>query len=244
MPQTVSSSIRSAVRLSREGPLALAEYGQLAASLPGLRSAPQGDGHPVFVLPGWLAGDSSTFVLRRFLQSKGYRASGWGIGINSGSRTVLEAFAERLEVRHREGQPPASVIGWSLGGIAARWAAHRVPEAVRQVITLSSPFRIDPRDAPFWPVYRRVAGVTKDDFSNGDLELVASVPPVPTTAIVSPDDALVSPDEACEEESPTSETVVVRGSHVGLSHNPAVLRILADRLAQSPGAWRPFSAAR
>ena len=86
-----------------------------------------------------------------------------------------------------------------------------------------------------------MAGVTEDDFAGDDLEVVASVPPVPTTAIVSPDDALVSPEEACEQETPTSETIVVRGSHVGLGHNPEVLRILADRLAQPRGTWRPFS---
>ena len=194
------------------------------------------------MLSGWLAGDSTTFVLRRFLRSKRYRASGWGLGVNSGSRAVLESFAEWLGTRHAAGQPPASLIGWSLGGIAARWAAHRVPGAVRQVVTLSSPFRTDPRGAPFWPLYRRVAGVTEADFSDEDLRLVASVPPVPTTAIVSPDDAIVSPDEASEARTPTSETLVVRGSHVGLCHNPEVLRIVADRLAQPRETWRPFQA--
>ncbi len=237
---TLISSIRSAAKLSLEGPFALAEAGQLAARLPQLRAAPRGDGHPVLVLPGWLAGDATTLVLRRFLQTRGYAVSGWGLGINSGSREVIEAFADRLARRHRAGQPAATVIGWSLGGIAARLAAHQVPEAVRQVITLSSPFRTDPREAPFWPVYRRVAGVTKADISDEELTILASVPPVPTTAIVSPEDAIVSPDEASEETTSTSETVVVRGSHVGLGHNPAVLRILADRLAQPDGAWRPY----
>src|SRR5206468_840722 len=35
-----------------------------------------------------------------------------------------------------------SLIGWSLGGIYARDIARRSPEAVRQVITLGTPFRL------------------------------------------------------------------------------------------------------
>ncbi len=238
---TTASRLRSAARFSREA-AALVEYGRLATSLPRLRAAPSGDGHPVFVLPGWLAGDATTLVLRRFLRSKRYRVSGWGLGINWGSRVLFEAFEQWLRSRHAAAQPPASLIGWSLGGIAARWAAHRVPGAVRQVLTLSSPFRTDPREAPFWPVYRRVAGVTEADFCDAELSLLASVPRVPTTAIVSPDDALVSPAEASELTTKTSETIVVRGSHAGLCHNPVVLAIVADRLAQPRDAWRPFRA--
>ncbi|MFI5735840.1 hypothetical protein ACIA49_37355 [Kribbella sp. NPDC051587] len=30
------------------------------------------------------------------------------------------------------------------------------------------------------------------------------------------------------------------GSHLGYSHNPAVLWLAADRLAQPLGEWRPF----
>jgi hypothetical protein len=39
---------------------------------------------------------------------------------------------------------------------------------------------------------------------------------------------------------PRREDVEVRGSHLGLAHNPAVLWLLADRLAQPEGRWRPF----
>ena len=56
--------------------------------------APRGDGHPVLVLPGLAAGDASTALLRRFLRSRGYAASGWGQGINLGLRAgVVEARA-------------------------------------------------------------------------------------------------------------------------------------------------------
>jgi hypothetical protein len=34
--------------------------------------------------------------------------------------------------------------------------------------------------------------------------------------------------------------VEVRGSHLGLAHNPAVLWLLADRLGMCETAWQPF----
>jgi hypothetical protein len=32
----------------------------------------------------------------------------------------------------------------------------------------------------------------------------------------------------------------VESSHLGMGVNPAVLYVLADRLSQAEGAWRPF----
>ena len=52
----------------------------IAALIPSaalLNSAPRGDGHPVMVIPGFMASDSSTYVLRRFLRSLGYEVHGW-----------------------------------------------------------------------------------------------------------------------------------------------------------------------
>ncbi|MBA2625912.1 MAG: alpha/beta hydrolase, partial [Acidimicrobiia bacterium] len=37
------------------------------------------------------------------------------------------------------------------------------------------------------------------------------------------------------------ESIEVYGSHIGLGHNPAVLVVVADRLAQPEGRWAPFS---
>ena len=46
--------------------------------------APRGDGHAVLVLPGLLASDSSTALLRRFLRLLGYQVRGWSLGRNLG----------------------------------------------------------------------------------------------------------------------------------------------------------------
>ena len=59
---------------------ALLELAALWAAAPFLSRAPRGDGHPVLVLPGFLASDTSTRALRRFLRDRGYHAHGWRLG--------------------------------------------------------------------------------------------------------------------------------------------------------------------
>ena len=41
-----------------------------------------------------------------------------------------------------------------------------------------------------------------------------------------------------------AENIEVRGSHLGLGHNPPVLVVVADRLAQPIGQWKPYRALR
>ena len=63
-----------------------------------LRRQPSGDGHPVLLLPGFLAGDLSTRPLRRFLRDLGYWAHRWKLGRNLGPQDGLEAaMSERLD---------------------------------------------------------------------------------------------------------------------------------------------------
>ena len=121
---------------------ALFELAALLPAYPFLRRAPAGDGHPVLVLPGFMAGDLSTRALRRFLRDKDYRAHGWKQGRNIGpSAALIAAMAGRLQDLNRRYDRRVSLIGWSLGGIYARELARAMPELVRQVITLASPFR-------------------------------------------------------------------------------------------------------
>ena len=62
-----------------------------------LAAAPRGDGHPVLVMPGWMAGDASTVPLRGFVRGLGYRAHGWGLGRNRGPEsTRVRALEDRL----------------------------------------------------------------------------------------------------------------------------------------------------
>src|SRR6476646_10152609 len=97
---------------------AIHELGAFLGALPLLSLAPRRDGHPVLVLPGLLASDSSTSPLRSFLKSRGYAGSGWRQGRNLGPREVVQHAMVDLvhELCDTHGRK-VSLIGWSLGGV-------------------------------------------------------------------------------------------------------------------------------
>ena len=117
------------------------EFGALTVSAPALAWSPRGDGHPVLVLPGLLASDASTLILRRFLTRLGYATAGWGLGLNVGpTNEVVRRLPLRLGELFDRYEQPVSIIGWSLGGVYARALAARSPDQVRLVVTLGSPY--------------------------------------------------------------------------------------------------------
>ncbi len=206
-----------------------------------LRRTPAGDGHSVIVAPGLLTSDSTTIPLRRFLASKGYDVKGWGLGVNRGSERQFDHLIQVVRREAESSGAPVSLIGWSLGGIGCRWATHNAPEVVRQVITLGSPFMLDPRTQPFFPVYRRVSGIDPDYFTPERLAAVRGLPPRPTTSIVSTEDRVVRPSAGRQPATGTSETIEITGSHSGLVVNAEVWRLVANRLAQPVDEWRPYA---
>ena len=218
---------------------------ELAATLaatPWLRRLPAGDGHPVLVFPGLGAHDFTTVPLRNFLEDRGYVAYPWKQGFNFGPRSgVLERCHEQLDEIHAKHQRPASLIGWSLGGVYAREVAKEMPDKVRCVITLGTPFTGHPRATNAWRVFELLSGQ-----SVHDPEVIAQVrqaPPVPTTSIYSRTDGIVSWRCSVNEEGPMAENIELQASHVGMGMNPMALYAIADRLAQDPKQWKPFEAA-
>ena len=113
---------------------------RLVAALPRLAAAPRGDGHLVVDIPGWKAPELTGAPLRAYLTRLGYDARGWGFGTNTGDpRRDVERLSTRvLELVEEKGQP-ASLVGWSLGGVIAREVARRHPDAVRRVVTYGTP---------------------------------------------------------------------------------------------------------
>jgi pimeloyl-ACP methyl ester carboxylesterase len=219
---------------------AIWEAGAAVALWPLLQLTPRGDGHPVLVLPGLVASDMSTKLLRRYLQSRGYDAHGWGLGRNLGPREGIEdGMIQRIESLHEESGRKVSLVGWSLGGVYARLLASSRPELVRSVVTLGSPFTGSSRATNAWRVYEGVSGQSSEDPRR--MKRVRPTPPVPTTSIFSRSDGVVAWRCSVEETGPKSENIEVVASHLGLGAHPAVLYALADRLAQPEGQWKPFN---
>ncbi len=218
---------------------AFSEFGASLALLPLLRRAPRGDGHPVLVLPGLIASDTSTRPLRGYLADRGYDVHGWGLGRNMGLRPGLESkLKARLRAIHRASGRKVSIVGWSLGGVFARELAGSVPDAVRTVITLGSPIRGNPRSTNAWRVYELASGQSVDD---PGLRLPRdAAPPVPTTSIYSRTDGIVAWQCSVQSASDRTESIEVMGSHCGLGVNASVLYAVADRLSQPADHWQPF----
>jgi pimeloyl-ACP methyl ester carboxylesterase len=133
----------------------------------------------------------------------------------------------------------ASLIGWSMGGIFARAMAHSVPEAIRTVITLGTLLSSNPKASNVWPVYERLSGCPLRCMTmEGQLREAL---PVPSTAVFSRTDGINDWRGCLQRSTPTSENVEVVSSHHGMAYSPAVLAVIANRLAQPEGAWAPLS---
>jgi pimeloyl-ACP methyl ester carboxylesterase len=225
----------SRLLLAAEAPRALGEMVLLQAARPLLAKAPRGDGHPVLVLPGLGADDRSTIPLRRFLRRLGYRVHGWRLGINVPSPETIDGLRRRVTDLRTQDSRPMSIVGWSLGGIYARGIARSAPDAVRAVVTLGSPFRPVPGQESNAAPLARLWGASAPE---GARRAEDGPLPVPSTSVFSRSDGVV-PWRAClDAASGPHETIEVLGSHLGLGHHPAVLFVVADRLAQPAGAWR------
>ncbi|WP_407147534.1 esterase/lipase family protein [Bradyrhizobium sp. ORS 86] len=236
--QTLSPPSRALMLLEGR---AFHELGAFLGALPLLSLAPRGDGHPVLVLPGLIASDISTRPLRHFLRSKGYAVSGWRQGRNLGLRAgVQDAMIDLLQEMNDTSGRKVSLVGWSLGGLYARQLAKMMPERVRQVITLGSPFASGPKSTNAWRVYEMASGRRAEDEDARFGSSLAGAPPVPTTAIFSRTDGVCAWQGCREQTSPMSESIEVESSHCGMGHHPAAVYAVADRLAQQEGEWAPF----
>ena len=227
------------------------EWGVALAAWPMLKmmgswpkpSAANGAAQHVIVYPGLAAGDASTQPLRAFLKDLGYEVHGWYQGMNRGPRKgVLARMQEQLEAVYKDTQQPVSLIGWSLGGVYAREMSKLAPKAVRNVITLGTPFAQSPRSTHAWRVYSMLSGETLPD--EVMLRAIAEAPPVPYTSLYSKTDGVVAwPASIQKPDAKNSaiENIEIFASHLGIGANPAAWYVIADRLAQRAGTWHAFA---
>ena len=201
-----------------------------------------GDGHPVLVLPGFMASDKSTNALRSFINQIGYNSLPWDLGRNYANIDHLNILVDKVEKIYEEYGEKVSLVGWSLGGVFARQIAKNNPDIVRQIITLGSPFRgVQKPNNVAW-IYNQL--VKRKKIEEAAPELIEEFPkpaPVPTTAIYTKEDGVVPWQMCLEEETSIHQNIQVRGSHLGLGVNPAVLKIIANRLPLTAEIWEAFS---
>jgi pimeloyl-ACP methyl ester carboxylesterase len=225
---------------------ALFEYASFIATRPLLANLPKGDGHPVLVLPGFMASDGSTAPMRRLLKDLGYQAHAWELGRNVRIDTERVRQMEELLLRiHKDSGQKISIVGWSLGGVFARELAKLQPEAVRQVISLGSPISDDRNHTNATRLFEFLNGKNPEPVRDGHFQSLGEAPPVPTTSILTRTDGIVHWRGSVQHPDlghAQTENIEVHASHVGLGVNPSVMIALADRLAQPEGKWAPFKA--
>jgi len=230
----------SALLLALEG-RAPWEFAASIAATPLLRRLPRGDGHRVLVMPGLAANDLTTLPMRTFLKDRGYDALPWEQGLNLGPRPgVLEALRERVRALHEADGARISLVGWSLGGVYARELAKEMPQMIRCVITLGSPFAGPPTATNAWWLFERVSGHPHPDAKT--LAALRTNPSVPTTSLYSRTDGVVAWQCSLNPPGPLAENIELHASHIGLGLNPLAMVAIADRLAQDPARWKPFDA--
>lgn len=216
------------------------EAAALLPALPALLRAPRGDGHHVIVIPPFGAGDAFTRILREYLSRLGYRVHPWGRPEILAFHRLSTIALRRLDEIVEQAGGQVTLIGHSLGGIYAREVARAAPQDVRRVVTIGSPFAGDLKANVVWPMYEAATGTRIASIPDETMERLNSPLPMPSTAIYSRSDGVVAWQTCLDREAPQAENVEVVGSHLGLLHHPAVLHVVADRLAQPLGTHEPF----
>lgn len=201
---------------------------------PGLRNAPRGDGRRVILLPGYLAGDFSMAPLAAYLRFLGYRARSWGMGRNKGDvEALVFAFGASLADLVRDDGAPASLVGWSLGGVIARETAREYPDLVRDVVTLGSPIKGGPKYTSVAPIYASRFGVDLDAFENDVHERNQRGLSQPVTSIYSKADGVVAWRASIDDYNAHARNVEVQASHFSMGVHAQTWRVVAEALAHA-----------
>lgn len=236
----------------REGRVAL-EHAALQRD-PVLRGegVPHGDGGPVLLVPGFLAGDPSLATMAAWLKRVGHRPSRARMRANVDCETRsldrLEASLERLAERHGR---TVAVVGQSRGGTMARGLAVRRPDLVSAIVTLGSPM-VD--QFAIHPLVRAqvtalgalgtfgLPGLIGRGCTHGDCcaetrarRADAFPRDVRFVSVYSRSDGIVD-WRSCLD--PAAEHVEVRSSHIGMAVHADVFRAIAGALAPPAASLR------
>ena len=91
-------------------------------------------------------------------------------------------------------------------------------------------------------LYELLSGELISDARIEDIQALAGDLPVPATSIFTKSDGIVHWRTCLLQENARAENIeLVLASHAGLGVNAAALWVVADRLAQPEGTFRPFN---
>jgi pimeloyl-ACP methyl ester carboxylesterase len=232
--------------------LALLEYRRLLADpvFAGVGVA-DGDGRPVFVIPGFLAPDVAMTTMVGWLRRTGHYASYPRLGPNlrcgEDAVSLLERRLEALATRHGR---RVAVIGHSRGGQLARVLGVRRPDLVSLVVMLGTPVMDLTAIHPLVHAWIRglavlaragVPGLMGSACFSGSCcerfraDSGGAFPgDVALVSVVGRRDAMVD-RQACADVAATA-VVHVNATHIGTVLNPETFRAIATAIAASDSA--------
>jgi pimeloyl-ACP methyl ester carboxylesterase len=206
----------------------------------------RGDGRPVLLICGFLAGDPSLRTMASWLSRIGYRPARAGLRWNVGcAGETVDRLERRAEELAGEAGDRIALVGQSRGGTCARALAVRRPDLIDSVVTLGSPLKaqLDVHPGVWLHVHLigalgtlGVPGLLSASCRNGACctqfndEVAAPFPPgVRLTSVYSRSDGIVR-WRACLDEY--AQQVEVDSSHIGMSVSAPVYRAIAAGLAR------------
>jgi pimeloyl-ACP methyl ester carboxylesterase len=203
----------------------------------------RGDGPPVLLVPGFLAGDWSLLTLGARLSRAGFRPFFAGIERNVDcSEVTMRRLVETLE-RAGERAGRVAIVGHSRGGLLGRVLARRRPDLVSAVVTLAAPYRAPFAISPFLLAPGVALGLAGTAGVRGLVRLSCGIGPccarfradlaappaatVPYVSVYSRRDGIVD-WRACVDA--LGDAIEVESGHCGMAADPVTLNRVVDRL--------------
>jgi triacylglycerol lipase len=206
----------------------------------------RGDGRPVVLLPGFMAGDQTLAVMAAWLRRLGYapRVCGFVANVDCSDR-ALQRVESRVDALYRRHGRRVALVGHSRGGHFARAMAARAPDRVSHAISLGADLRglvgVSVPTLAAVAAVRRGLDLTGRSRSARCFTAECSCAfardygrPFPSdrvhlTSVYSKQDGVVRWEGSVV---PEADCVEVSGSHVGLAFNRKAYRAIAQALAQ------------
>jgi pimeloyl-ACP methyl ester carboxylesterase len=212
-----------------------------------LRAPEQGNGAPVVLVPGFMAGDGTLGLMSRHLRGLGYRTYRSLIHANIGcTQEAGDGLERRIEEIVIKRGRKVTIVGHSLGGLMARGLAGRRPDLVDGIVTLGSPILAPGAAHPLLLLDLKLltklqrAGIGRvmgQDCTSGEcarLSWEQAQVRLPRelmfTSVYSKRDGIID-WRSCLD--PQAKTIEVTTSHLGMAFEPTVLDIVTDALAAS-----------
>jgi triacylglycerol lipase len=217
-----------------------------------------GEGRPVLLVPGFMAGDGSLATMAKWLRANGYWTRRAGIRANVGcSQQACERLEAGVEALAERTGKKVTIVGQSRGGVLARVVAYRRPDLVSGIVALGAPSVSMLKVHPLVLLQvglvgalgtGRVPGLLSLSCLRGACceafrtDLPADFPAdVHYVSAYSRSDGIVD-WRACLDPA-ADEHVEVRSSHCGMAVSEDVYRLLAATLAEFAVAKPPPLAA-